>query len=229
MKIDTLQRFLSKIKFNEDTWCWEWQASKLVTGYGIFALDSKRYYAHRYAYETFKESILNGNHIDHLCHNPSCVNPEHLDSVTRFENLSRSRKYLKERKFCKNGHELIESNLDKYSLRYGHKKCKICINNRQEKNTIKQIYDKNEWQKIPVNIFQKDFEQKYLRNAKLAIRLELFSKGINTFSRTPTCALRYLRIFLAKNRTNIEELSSYYNLTITRTKLRKKLDGVLAT
>jgi hypothetical protein len=40
------------------------------------------------AYLEFKSS---GLEVDHLCHNPECINPDHLDAVTPKENRRRRR------------------------------------------------------------------------------------------------------------------------------------------
>ncbi len=44
---------------------------------------------HRVAYHLYKGHIQEGMHIDHLCNNPSCCNPDHLDVVTHAENKRR--------------------------------------------------------------------------------------------------------------------------------------------
>ena len=46
-------------------------------------------YAHRAAYELFVGPIPSGYEIDHLCRVRDCVNPDHLEAVTRRENLLR--------------------------------------------------------------------------------------------------------------------------------------------
>lgn len=45
--------------------------------------------AHRVAYELFVAEIPEGFDLDHLCRNRGCVNPDHLEPVTRRENLLR--------------------------------------------------------------------------------------------------------------------------------------------
>lgn len=70
--------------------CWLWTGYKTARGYGHFAVHRKVGNAHRYAYELLIGLVPNGLHLDHLCRNPSCVNPGHLEPVTPKENLRRS-------------------------------------------------------------------------------------------------------------------------------------------
>lgn len=60
-------------------------------GYGQVSLPGGRCgYTHRVMYEAANGPIPDGLHIDHLCRNRSCCNPEHLEAVTPRENLRRS-------------------------------------------------------------------------------------------------------------------------------------------
>lgn len=66
--------------------CWNWPGHRDRQGYGKVG---KRL-AHRLVYQAaLGEPIPDGMVIDHLCRNPSCVNPEHLDVVTPEENTKR--------------------------------------------------------------------------------------------------------------------------------------------
>lgn len=47
--------------------------------------------AHRHYFESFKGPIPKGYDIDHLCRNECCVNPEHLEAVTRSTNTRRGK------------------------------------------------------------------------------------------------------------------------------------------
>lgn len=74
-----------------DCGCWVWMGST-TDGYGKLKLKGRVTYAHRFAF-----AEANGLHhsdaetIDHLCSNTRrCVNPEHLEDVTRVENALRA-------------------------------------------------------------------------------------------------------------------------------------------
>ena len=77
------ERFMDKISPEPNSGCWLWDAAQTSAGYGVMTIDSKQYYAHRLSYENFKGPIPLGLQIDHLCRVPCCVNPDHLDIVTR--------------------------------------------------------------------------------------------------------------------------------------------------
>jgi hypothetical protein len=71
--------------------CWTWIRSKDSHGYGAIRRDGKAYRAHRYFYEMHRGAIPEGMQLDHLCRNPDCVNPDHLEPVTNRENVLRGR------------------------------------------------------------------------------------------------------------------------------------------
>lgn len=86
------QRFVEKIRPPKDPVrdCWEWIGGKNSFGYGSFKARGKPLVAHRYSFEISHLGPLSGGvHLDHLCRNPSCVNPNHLEQVTHRENCSR--------------------------------------------------------------------------------------------------------------------------------------------
>jgi hypothetical protein len=72
-----------------ETPCWVWQRSKMGNGYGCCRVDGVLTAAHRVYYERFVGSIPDGLDLDHLCRVRACVNPAHLEPVTRAENLRR--------------------------------------------------------------------------------------------------------------------------------------------
>lgn len=78
--------------------CWLWIGSG-TRGYGMFRLGStldgtrRRLYAHRLAYEWLVGPIPDGLEVDHKCRVRACVNPAHLEPVTRHENMRRALPY----------------------------------------------------------------------------------------------------------------------------------------
>src|SRR3974390_3113329 len=82
-----IDRLLDKVEIRDtghETPCWLFQGAKSVGGYGRIQLTCSRTLAlaHRVAYELFVGPIPDGLEIDHLCRNPACVNPTHLEPVT---------------------------------------------------------------------------------------------------------------------------------------------------
>lgn len=109
---DDQARFWSKVVKTDS--CWVWTGSKNSLGYGqivIGGASGRKVKAHRYAYESVIGPIPDGLELDHLCSNPSCVNPAHLEPVTHLENVRRgrgaeaARKRAQSQTHCKRGHE----------------------------------------------------------------------------------------------------------------------------
>ena len=87
------ERFWRKVDKQHPSGCWVWRGATLK-GYGVVYLggvgrDRKQMLAHRYAYETLAGPIPERLVIDHLCRNPACVNPAHMEPVPIAENTRR--------------------------------------------------------------------------------------------------------------------------------------------
>ena len=68
--------------------CIPWGGSIDANGYGRIG---SKVYAHIEAYKSVHGDIPPGLVIDHTCHNPSCVNPQHLRVVTPKQNCENVR------------------------------------------------------------------------------------------------------------------------------------------
>lgn len=66
--------------------CWSWAGTHHPYGYAMLTYDGRPRYAHRLWFEQIHGPVADGIDIDHMCHNPSCVNPGHLQAVTHKQN-----------------------------------------------------------------------------------------------------------------------------------------------
>lgn len=86
--------------------------------------------AYRIAYEWMVGPIPEGMQLDHLCRRKDCVNPHHLEPVTRAENQRRVRVAgpFKPVSYCRNGHALAAENARRWSNGKGkiETRCYIC-------------------------------------------------------------------------------------------------------
>jgi hypothetical protein len=122
-----IDRFADKIALC-DNGCIEWIASRQGQGYGQFydrrgGAAHGKIAAHRWSYEWHIGPIPPGLHIDHLCRNRLCVNPDHLEAVTPIENLLRSEGNHK-KTHCPKGHPYDE--LNTYRTPAGGRICRTC-------------------------------------------------------------------------------------------------------
>jgi hypothetical protein len=120
-------RFWAKVQKTDSCWVWIGGASK--RGYGGFQPNPERGVvpAHRFSYELLIGSIPEGLELDHLCRNPRCVNPAHLEPVTHSENIQRgeSISVLNARKtHCPQGHPYSGENL--VVRKGGYRNCRAC-------------------------------------------------------------------------------------------------------
>ena len=127
------QRFLDKIIVGSRGGCWLWTET-LREGYGRFCMPTNHRprlaQAHRVSYEMFVGPIPDGLVLDHLCRVRHCVNPRHLEIVTRQENSLRGQGVAGKqarRTHCPKGHLYGGENLRVYD---GRRKCRECSNAR---------------------------------------------------------------------------------------------------
>lgn len=71
--------------------CWLWTSTLTDDGYSKVSWNGRQRSAHRLSYELRHGAIPKGLEIDHLCMVRHCVNPAHLEAVTKAENNRRAR------------------------------------------------------------------------------------------------------------------------------------------
>lgn len=67
--------------------CWEWTGGTTTAGYGQFSGDDGKELAHRFSWSLANGADPGELQVMHLCENPPCVNPAHLELGTQSENL----------------------------------------------------------------------------------------------------------------------------------------------
>jgi hypothetical protein len=139
---DDLARLMSKVvKAPGSNSCWEYQGSRDRYGYGRAYLNGKQTGAHRVAYVLHQGPIPLGLVIDHLCRNPCCVNPAHLEPVTPRENALRGISFsaINARKVtCIHGHSLTDpSNV--YRQNGQRRQCRRCNCNAVRRYKMRRL------------------------------------------------------------------------------------------
>jgi len=118
-------RFWGKVDASGD--CWSWSASVGSHGYGQFRVwgDRTMVTAHRMAWTILVGPVPEGMTLDHLCRNRRCVNPDHLEVVTRGENIRRGYSpstMARQSGVCGRGHSEWYTRPGPE----GHRRCRTC-------------------------------------------------------------------------------------------------------
>lgn len=84
---EAMERIFAKVEVTG--FCWLWTAAKTTDGYGLTTLYGRAECAHRATWKLLMGEIPKGLQLDHLCEVRACVNPDHLEPVTKRENAKR--------------------------------------------------------------------------------------------------------------------------------------------
>lgn len=122
--------------------CWVWTGAT-SDGYGRVGIRRgtdrpSTEGAHRISYRMNVGPIPEGLTLDHLCRNPPCVNPAHLEAVTMRENVLRGETitaYAASRTHCPQGHEYNEANTYRYKGT-NHRLCRVCNRERARRVSL---------------------------------------------------------------------------------------------
>lgn len=128
------ERLTGRVVVDFKTGCWLWIGNTNKHGYGIVQQGGleggMRLRAHRAVYELLVGPIPDGLTLDHLCRVRHCVNPAHLEPVTRGENVRRGEPA--QRTHCPLGHEYNAANT--YYRPSGARVCRHCARIRNRTN-----------------------------------------------------------------------------------------------
>jgi hypothetical protein len=130
--VEGVDPLMSRVEVDESG-CWVWTGARIANEkypYGVVTQGGKRRGAHRVFYERFIGPIPDGLVLDHLCENPPCVNPAHLEPVTNSVNLDRGNPpnvVHREKTHCIHGHEFTPENTYRWK---GLRSCRTCAARR---------------------------------------------------------------------------------------------------
>lgn len=112
------------------TGCLLWRGAVNNSGYANFFLAGKVIALHRmmWVWANQKE-IPQGLDLDHLCRVRNCVAPNHLEPVSRKENVVRGDNSYEGEEKCRRGHDLTAPNAFLVS-KMGSRQCRLCRNER---------------------------------------------------------------------------------------------------
>ena len=119
-----IESVLAKVGDPDSNGCWPWLGYVNRAGYGVTStVRGGRRGAYRVVWEILVGEIPAGLDVDHLCRNPICVNPGHLEPVTHAENVRRGAR-ARDTGICRRGHPFDEQNT--YRSPEGWRACRAC-------------------------------------------------------------------------------------------------------
>jgi hypothetical protein len=121
------RRWLEKVEVTEDHW-W-WTATPGSSGYGQFWYMGEYVGAHVMACHLFFGTPIHrprSESVDHLCREPLCVRPSHLDPTSQSDNLRRAPHNMVTE--CPFGHQYTAENTYIYR---GMRHCRTCHRERE--------------------------------------------------------------------------------------------------
>lgn len=109
-----------------DEGCWEASGSQDGRGYPQISDGGRPRKTHIVLWEALHGPVPDGLELDHLCRNPRCLRPDHLEPVTHLENVRRGDggKHSSAKTHCPRGHEYTLANT--YVNPKGSRVCRAC-------------------------------------------------------------------------------------------------------
>lgn len=140
LEMSLLERIVSRLATQDPDLCWLMQGGICKDGYARLTDQGRKVAAHRAMYEHFIGPVPEGLELDHVCHSRdlscsggdqcvhrACVNPSHLEPVTKQVNAQRS--VRGRRTHCVAGHEFTPENTRIGAD--GRRVCRACVRRNQ--------------------------------------------------------------------------------------------------
>lgn len=116
--------------------CWIWIGALNQYGYGSMRGPTGTVATHRFVYERERGPIPEALDLDHLCRVRSCCNPDHLEPVTRQENVNRGDGAKSD--LCRNGHPF-----DLLAGARKERRCSTCEREKRRARTERERRERN--------------------------------------------------------------------------------------
>jgi hypothetical protein len=133
-----MEKFWQRVEKTDS--CWLWLGPKDKAGYGLTKIRvNGRWITKRAHVVSFNKDIPAGMQCDHTCNNTGCVNPDHIEVTTPWENNRRGNSAAAKnarKTHCSNGHELVDGAyylVKRLRSVNPERVCKICLKNRKDK------------------------------------------------------------------------------------------------
>lgn len=126
------RRFWNRVIVGDPQDCWTWTGSRRSDGYGQVYVEGKHCATHRVSF--FLANRYLPPVVRHMCDNPICVNPHHLEGGTQSQNMQdvvqRGRHHHANKTHCPWGHEYTEENTY-YRKAKPARECRVCRRERR--------------------------------------------------------------------------------------------------
>lgn len=87
--VDPVLRFNGHCSPEPNSGCWLWMGGVAGRGYGVFRVEGRQVFAHRFSWELANDRKLRpGEVVCHRCDVPGCVNPAHLFAADQAANMA---------------------------------------------------------------------------------------------------------------------------------------------
>ena len=244
---DKFDEFWSNVMISSNS-CWLWTGEKTKDGYGVFTWGGE-WLSHRISYKLIVGQIPKTKpELDHYCKVRNCVNPSHVLPTDRSGNLrTRINSIVKQKRiistnnklkditpFLENGvvglnlaREYCNKNHNLRFLKVGKDnklRCIDCIEDN-ERFDLRQTELSFTHNKENVKELIEQVEIKFGKGSFIgAIKSIGYSVGINCYGKKVCQAQKMIKKLIDDDLLSLHELFLHYGLTITKTKLRKKIN-----